>query len=212
MAAENPQLLRLLGTLVWLLSLTGLAMASSPPTGVAISSITYGGSGCPQGTVGTSIASDSTSFTLIYDQFVASAGPSSTITDSRKFCQISLGIHVPPGWQFSILTVDYRGFVQLPASGTASESGFYYFQGRGNQAPFSVDFTGPISKNYLKRAYDAVPTQNLNWSDCGQSTVVNIQNSVLIHVDPASGDSGLITTDSTDGKVTQVFGLNWNQC
>jgi len=36
--------------------------------------VTYGGSGCPQGTVGSIISEDGTTMTLIFDSYVASMG------------------------------------------------------------------------------------------------------------------------------------------
>jgi hypothetical protein len=93
-----------------------VASAQAPnPNEVYVDSISYGGSGCPQGSVGSSFANDRKSFTLIFDSFVASQGPGVPITQNRKNCMVNLNLHVPGGWQFSIASVDYRGYVNLPA-------------------------------------------------------------------------------------------------
>jgi len=46
---------------------------------------------------------------MLFDSFVASVGAGIPITESRKNCQINVKMHVPNGWQFSVMTVDYRG-------------------------------------------------------------------------------------------------------
>lgn len=92
--------------------------ANGPNPGqVYVNGITYGGSGCPQGSVGVSFSPDRTTFTAIFDSFVASSGRGVPVTDQRKNCQVNLDLHYPQGWQYSIAEVDYRGFVALPAGG-----------------------------------------------------------------------------------------------
>jgi hypothetical protein len=57
------------------------AQAAGPdPSKVYIESIGYGGTSCPQGTVGQSISNDRTVATLIFDSFVASSGPTVPVT------------------------------------------------------------------------------------------------------------------------------------
>jgi hypothetical protein len=83
---------------------TSVSAAGPNPSQVYVQSISYGGSGCPQGTVGQSISDDRTTFTLIYDQYIASTGPGVPITESRKNCQLNVNLHVPQGWTFTIVS------------------------------------------------------------------------------------------------------------
>jgi len=54
------------------------------PNNPYIQSISYGGSGCPQGTIGHSFANDRLSFTLIFDQFIAYQGPNVPAANKRR--------------------------------------------------------------------------------------------------------------------------------
>jgi Domain of unknown function (DUF4360) len=51
----------------------------TPPGQVTINGITYGGTGCPQGTVSQFISDDKQTFTLIFDSYVAEIGITSHI-------------------------------------------------------------------------------------------------------------------------------------
>jgi hypothetical protein len=50
--------------------------------------------------------------------------------DARKFCQINLDLHYPQGFQLSVLSTTFRGFVSLDKGVTATLSALYYFSGR----------------------------------------------------------------------------------
>ncbi|KAI8910902.1 hypothetical protein EDD86DRAFT_128463 [Gorgonomyces haynaldii] len=184
------------------------ALAAAAPPGVYIKSVTYGGTGCPQGSVGSLFSDDKTSLTLLFDSYVASAGPNVPITESRKNCQLAADIKVPQGWSYSVAKVDYRGFVNLPAKGTATQSSTYYFQASSQQYTASTNYAGPVNKDYLTS--DTVPFQSLIWSDCKATVPVNINTKIKLTV--PTGTQGLITTDSIDAKVTQIYGLTWKNC
>jgi hypothetical protein len=188
------------------LGLTLLA-AAPDPSQVYIQSITYGGSGCPQGSVSQSIANDRLSFTLIFDQYVASSGPAIPTTESRKNCQINLNLRVPQGAGNTILDLDYRGYVQLDAAGQASQGAAYYTNGTGHKQG-GTSFAGPTAMDYLQQ--DTVPLhlQKVNvLSPCGVVVPVNLNTQVRID----AGD-GQITTDSIDGSIKQTGKPKRNVC
>lgn len=75
--------------LACLVALAPLVAGQSPdPNGVYVENISYGGSGCPQKSVSQQFSPDRTSFTLLFDKFVAQVAPGVPPTDSRKNCQI----------------------------------------------------------------------------------------------------------------------------
>lgn len=190
------------------LLIPALASAQAPnPNEVYVQSVTYGGSGCPGGSVGNSFANDRKSFTLIFDSFVASQGTGVPITESRKNCQLNVNLHVPNGFQFSIGTVDYRGYVSLPAGVTARQKATYSFAGSSAQVSSGTNFTGPVSRDYLSR--DEIPFSTVVWSACGAVAPVNINAEVRLS---GGATSAQITTDSADGKVEQILGLRWRAC
>jgi len=69
-------------------------------------------------------------FTLIFDQYVASIGPGVAITENRKNCQLNIDLQYPQGFQYSVFTTDYRGYVGIDAGVTATQEATYYFSGR----------------------------------------------------------------------------------
>ncbi|MGH9224732.1 MAG: DUF4360 domain-containing protein [Acidimicrobiales bacterium] len=73
------------------------AQAAPDPDAFYVETLGYAGTGCPQGSVGQSFSDDRTTFTMIFDVFVASTGPGVPVSESRKDCQVDLSLHVPPG-------------------------------------------------------------------------------------------------------------------
>jgi len=196
-----------IGAAVALLVFTSDASAQVDPNEVYVQAISYDGSGCPAGSVGQSMANDRQSFTLIFDTFVASKGPGVPVTESRKNCHLNVQLHVPNGFQYSISTVDYRGYVQLPAGVTATQSSTSHFSGFTKQVTASTSFIGPVAKDYLNR--DTMDFESVVWSPCGRPVPLNINAEVRL----AGGTSAAqITTDSIDGKVKHVLGLQYRPC
>ena len=133
-----------------LLAATAFALPPDPST-TYIKSLTYGGTGCPQGTVAGALAPDLKSFTLIFDSFIASSGPGSKPKDLYKSCQINVNMVYPPGFTYSIVSLDYRGYASLPAGVTATQEAYYYFAGQTAQTKSSSTFKGPYDSDYHTR-------------------------------------------------------------
>jgi len=181
--------------------------AQPNPNEVYVQSISYGGSGCPQGSVGSSFSNDRKSYTLIFDSFVASSGPGVAVTESRKNCQLNVNMRLPNGFSYSIATFDYRGYVQLPAGATAEQKSIYYFQGESSQGSAGTRFVGPIGKDYLSR--DTLGLAAMVWMPCGRVVPLNVNAQVRLN---AGSRQAQITTDSIDGKVQHVLGLQFRRC
>jgi len=110
------------------------ARATGPdPNDVYIQTFTYAGSGCPAGSVANATDETKTVLTLLYDSYVAQVGPGTLPADHRKNCQINLDVHYPSGWQFSLFSVDYRGFEDLDSGVTGKQVATYYFSGEAEQ-------------------------------------------------------------------------------
>lgn len=179
------------------------------PTGVYINSIAYGGTGCPQGSVGSFISADRTTFTLIFDSFVASIGPGVPVTDERLNCQLNLDLEYPSGFQYSILNTEFRGYAGLDAGVTGVQAATYYFSGSTAQAMTSTTFTGPTDGDY--EITDAIPFTSTIWSPCGAALPLNIDSQVRLSSTSTTA-TGELTTDSVDGKVQFVVGVQWQTC
>ena len=100
---------------------------------VFIKAFTFAGSGCPAGSVANATDAAKDVLTLIYSDYIAQIGPGTMPTDHRKNCQINLDVHYPGGWQFSLFSVDYRGFEALDAGITGNQLATYYFSGNSPQ-------------------------------------------------------------------------------
>jgi hypothetical protein len=115
----------------------GGTLGTGPTPGtVQIQGVVYGGTGCPQGTVASSISVDHTTMTLLFDSYVASLGPGIPVTESRKNCQLNIQLLYPGGFQFSIFSADYRGYVELDPGVTGVQRSTYYFSGQTQQVSF----------------------------------------------------------------------------
>ncbi|KAF2748499.1 hypothetical protein M011DRAFT_476503 [Sporormia fimetaria CBS 119925] len=204
----------------WFLALAPLAAAAPalqpielgdvPPAGqVTIRGVSYGGTGCPQGTLSSYISNDRTIVTIIYDAYIASIGPGIAITESRKNCQLSVDIQYPGGFQYSILSADYRGYASLQKGVSGTLKSNYYFSGMQEQSSTEYNFVGPLTGDYLKS--DKADSTSIVWSPCGADGNLNINSQVRL----SSTDSkatGLLTTDSTDLKFSQVVYVQWQKC
>jgi hypothetical protein len=123
---------------VLVLAAAALGVASPTPQGpdpntVSIESFTYAGSGCPAGSAASIASDDGTVLTLLYSAYVASIGPGTAVTDHRKNCAVSLNVHYPGGFQYSIFSIDYRGYEDLQAGITGQQVATYYFSGQQQQ-------------------------------------------------------------------------------
>ncbi len=175
---------------------------------VEIAGFTFGGSGCPAGTVGSILSDDLTTLTLIYDQFIAQAGPGLHPKDYRENCQVNVKLHFPQGWQFSVFKADYRGHATLPKGDTGTVKANYYFSGSTQQVSFAFlpfpitevrgyprliqlqltllvnqvartqNFMGPVDQDYLKS--DVFGVESTVWSPCGSEGMLNINSAVQI--------------------------------
>jgi hypothetical protein len=186
------------------------ASADVPPAGqVYVNGITAGGSGCRQGTYGAYLSEDQQAFTLMFDSFTATQSPGSSPAEARVFCNINLDLHVPHGWQFTVLRVDFRGYANLDRGARGVVQSTYRFSGGSTvPVPLRIDLQGPISSDYTKS--DDVGLASRVWSPCGVNRALNIKADVRIegprHI------NGLMTMDTIDGEFRQIYAMQWRRC
>jgi hypothetical protein len=189
---------------------SSVARTVSPdPSQVYIKGITYGGTGCPQGSLSSFISADRQTFTLIFDQYVASIGPKVAITENRKNCQLNIDLQYPSGFQYSVFNTVYRGYVDLDDGVTARQQSTFYFSGQSAQTSTGTNFKGPRTGDYTLS--DQLGLSSVVWSPCGSPKALNLNSEVRLN-SSKTGASGLITDDSIDGKVTFIVGVQWQNC
>ncbi|PGG99626.1 hypothetical protein AJ80_09321 [Polytolypa hystricis UAMH7299] len=185
---------------------SGLAVSrGNSPGGVKITEAIYAGSGCNQGTLDVNISPSGDLCPIYTKDLVARDGPNVSITETRKNCLLSLRLEYPKGWSFSVLAVDYNGYLKLGKDTTAQSGTTYYFSDEPtNVLASQVSFEGPLTGRF-KRQDDLVWT---TWSPCGKGeSLLNINQSVLVR------GTGTIAGTVTDGD---LFGttvqLKWREC
>jgi hypothetical protein len=79
------------------------------------------------------ISADRSIVTLIFDAYIASIGPGVAVTEQRKNCQLNVDLLYPGGFQYSILSADYRGYSNIQKGVTGTLKSTYYFSGQTSQ-------------------------------------------------------------------------------
>ena len=195
----------------------GLLALSAPSysQSLKIKKIKTGGTGCPNGTVTTSISNDQKAFTLIFDEFfveLAGRRPS-----QRRACQIDLTMKVPAGWSYSIGRFDYRGYGYLEPGVQGTQTALYYFQGSGQSDVFTTRFGGNREFDDIYTVSDTIGINAMVWSPCGVNRNLQIKTDLrLQRRNSRSNAYGYLSTDSLDGefktKHKYKFWWQWRRC
>jgi hypothetical protein len=152
--------------------LTVLSLAAkAAPSLVTVGQASYGGSGCPAGSVAGRITPDG----VIYPfQYIADAGQQTGKRIDRKSCALTVPIRVAQGYQASLVTV-VSGFVSAPAGSQVRLDHEQFFAGaRGPK--LSKIYTGVRNQFSLS---NGAPPAALAWSACGAEANVRLNTSVL---------------------------------
>jgi hypothetical protein len=166
--------------------------------------LTYGGTGCPQGTASVLINDAEDEFSVIFDQFIAEQPGSSS--DRRKFCALRLLFRVPAGWQFSIAEVQYRGFAELAPGVRGIQSTSYDFPLFTPRQFAQTIIPGPYNGNYDRTDHVAL----LQWSRCGTDSTLAID--AQVYLAGLRNPPSTMTVDTIDGNVKQIFHYLTRRC
>jgi hypothetical protein len=190
-------------TLTALLACVPLGAAGPNPSAPFVESITYGGTGCPQGTVGQTITSARTQYVLGFDQWIASSGPAVPVTEGRKACQVNVNLRVPPHSPVAFLTMVMRGFVQLPAGVRAETSTIAYLAGDTTQTDQPAAFAGPVAKTFETR----FPIK-LKLPNSKTTAVIPINFKIDIRLIGPPSAAAMMTTDYLTAQLASNEGKN----
>lgn len=150
------------------------------------------GSGCPADTTDFAITPDGQTLTILFDAYSADPG--------NKTCNIAVPVHVPNGFQVSLVTADYRGFVE----GRADLRRSYFFAGEVGPSlvtPFNI----ASGREYTER--DSLTTSSNSFAHCGQDVNLRIQTRIMTKTNNSS-----ISVDSLDLNNGMVFQLQYQRC
>ena len=92
----------------------------------------------------------------------------------------------------------------------AQQISTYFFAGERQEARLRSAFSGPISENY--QISDRLGLPSLVWSSCNATEPVVIKSEIKVDNRRNRDNSGLITLDTIDGKLTHSYGLMFRKC
>jgi len=194
--------------LLALASVLGIAAPAFAQVGLRLGHPSTGGNGCPGGSVSTSLSPDEQQLSVLFDQFVAEAGPASGRTLDRKSCNISIPVTVPGGYSVSIVGVDYRGFVGLPSRRATARFSAEYFFANMPGPRMQRNFVGSQNTDYLIENDLIVSAQT--WSACGAATNLRINASIMLQ--NTDGNDAIATVDSADISSGLLYQLQIRRC
>lgn len=174
---------------------------------IALGEPGYGGTGCPGGTVSTTLSPDSKSLSILFDQYQVEAGGDTGKSFDRKSCNIAIPVHVPQGLSVSVLAIDYRGYNNVPAGGNTDFNVEYFFAGARGPT-FKKTFKGPLDSDYT--IHNDITAQAMVWSRCGVD--VNLRTNSSIRVVTKNNKQALATVDSEDVNAAIIYQLQWQKC
>jgi hypothetical protein len=189
-----------------------LALAETPnPNELYFhSNITYGGSGCPSDTVSAAVSEDGQAISIFFDSYIAEVGPTTSAVVS-KACSLSLPLHIPAGWQYSLVDLTYRGYLYLDPQVRAEQTSEYYFQGSVGPKFQSV-WNGPADHDFTFTDKIGILSVNYQWSPCNVQRNLNIHTTLKANNTRNRKGTGLVTTDSIDGEIEHIYGMVWRRC
>lgn len=170
--------------------------------------ITYGGSGCPQGSVGQALSEDRSIITLFFDAYGVQVGPSTAPNDSKN-CNMSLPLHIPAGWRYTLADVGYAGHLYLDTGVYAQLTAGYNFQ--GERGPH-VTSTWWGARDLLYDVNDRVAMSTVEWSPCGGGRNVNITSRIQVNNARNRFGYGQMENDTTEAHIVQSYGVRWERC
>lgn len=180
------------------------AMASGIRLGVP----GYGGTGCPAGSASVTLSPGEDAISILFDQYLVEAGYTTNRKVDRKSCNISVPVLVPQGYSVAVFSIDYRGFLALPANTYASLKAEYFWA--GIQGPrMERSGNGPLTSNYIVR--DDVVATSMVWSPCGQSVNLRVNTSLMVQSNNRM-EQALATVDSADISSGLIYHIQWRTC
>ena len=188
-------------------ALSALAAVPARADDIALGIPGYGGSGCPAGSVSTTLSPDFKSLSLIFDQYEVAAGGTTGRSYDRKSCNVAIPVHVPNGYSISVFSVDYRGFNHLPGGATSQFNVEYFFAG-GRGPSFRRSFWGALESDYFIN--NQIAAESLVWSPCGVD--VNLRTNASLRVNTVANREASATVDSEDVNAAIVYHVQLRRC
>ncbi|MCI5163080.1 MAG: DUF4360 domain-containing protein [Candidatus Electrothrix sp. AX5] len=161
----------------------------------------FNGTGCKNASSVDYTGDGTDTLSIMFGGFDA-ANPSSEAVSKlkRSACNFAVPVHVPQGFQVSLMTSDWRGYSD---GGKNALKRKYFFAGK---------LTGAAKTSYPKGDFtirDKLQHATLTWAKCGQDVTLRVNASLM--ADRRKKDS-YIAVDTLDLKNYVKFKLSWKKC
>ena len=166
--------------------------------------VDYLGNACDEGSATTAISPDGQAVTSIFSAFVAAAGPGTPAEQASLGCLLLARVEVPPGWQYSIESIDTRGFVSLEDDVDAELRALYIISGNPARNPPPRHLRGRADRGL--HPADVGPDAPSGWSSCGEGQDLWIAMRAEVDNSDDDDSEGQLAVDSIDGE------LQWHRC
>jgi hypothetical protein len=168
----------------------------------------HAGSGCPSGSISTTLSPDKKALSILFDEFILEAGPSNRKRMDRKNCNIAIPVHVPNGFSVSVMAVDYRGYNYLPQGAQTQFRTEYFFAGQRGPR-YMKTFSGQADDDFtLSNILHVVGNV---WSECGEDVNLRIATSMRL-MNRNRNEDAMSTIDSVDISSGIVYKLQYKTC
>ncbi|KAJ6019938.1 Secreted protein [Penicillium canescens] len=175
--------------------------------GLEVTSVTYKGSGCPQGSLTGVFEPATNSFNVTVQGLRAELEKDKGGDHAR--CHIVVGLRTSASRQINVLRGDFHGHVYLQKGMTAYEKNTYSFAGSPGTTEMKWPFTGPVN-------LDTVFTNTMNTtlvSQCGGDFTLQIDNELILRRGNATKDAeGYINVSSLTGNLGNTIVLEQKEC
>jgi hypothetical protein len=183
---------------VLILSLTSLLFSSlstflvSASEGLVIGNpVIMSGSGCPSGSVETTINSGekALSVSVVFSEFSTVASPGKV---AHKHCSLRMPVQFPQGFQAQLVDMVYRGFADIPSGGSGQIVSTAILGGK-TVGQKSTNLPAEFSSQWeLTNGFTSV-----TFAGCPTSTILGVNTSTLVRAINASREAQ-IATDSVE--------------
>ena len=203
---------------------TFTAEAQMPPF-ASVESVEIDGSGCDASSANALITNDLNFLSVLYDRFSVEIGKGTAnpgAKSAEKNCTVNVIIQVPPRWNFTFDSIDYRGFVQLPNKMTLAYQLITAEVYGGRGIGFSQNLMkGPKNDTYISTVKNKNNLLNsisvlslMNCSDQAQSVKIKIKSVIGIRnlLGQLTKPAVRLVVDSTDAAFRQNLKLSWKPC
>jgi hypothetical protein len=202
-------------------------LLAAPVGPLGITAVSYRGTGCPSGSVGSDLASDGQAMTLVFSQFGVDTSTRGG-WPMRKACNVELTIRSQVGWQYSLVGVDLRGYANLEPGVIGVQKVAYSFGRQGKRAVDRLRLVGPYDDNFANHA--DIDLMDREWSPCSRRAPLSrLFLRVIVNVRPQRGfsdddwefdgsrrgevfPSGYMTVDSLDGAIVHRYQIAYRRC